>query len=280
MAEIQGQPIPPHIEVTPGILHAEIELLGKIATAARAGKSVGEPQADHLRGRVLEIGARAEGLQKAACRARAAVDALSEMENALAFALEAAREARHARTLPTALLARLQTQVDLAICCVDWHGRSASFGGSALFTGGQRIEVEGDGVDLPRLSAEHIGGDWVARGEPWRVETGEVEYSQSIASVGTGCANSLENWPEGAALALESGLAQVRRAKADVEGFYESKVLAAVRELAVTLSNAIAAEPSGASLDQAAALLEAAGSDLTDVVNRNGDGKGILRLLG
>ncbi len=279
MAEIQGGAIPPHMEPTPGISHVELEFLRRLAGTVQSNGTE-QPRTGVLRTRVMEIRARAEGLQQAACRACAAIDAVSAMEEALTFALEAAREARHARTLPTALLERLQAEVDLAISSIDWHARGAVFGGGELFRGGEYVELEGHRVELPRLSVEHIGGNWVGSGEPWRIETGAVEYSQSIASVGTGGANSLELWPEGAAMALEAGLSQLRETRGALEGFYRSKILPAIGELAVALSNAIAAESANSGFEEAAALLEDVGRNLTDILPKSGDGKGILKLLG
>jgi hypothetical protein len=264
---------------TPGVSHIELEFLQRLAGGVQKGETE-QPQGSILRTRVMEIRARAEGLQQAACRACAAIDAVSAMEEALAFALEAAREARYARTLPTALLARLQAEVDLAISSVDWHARDAAFGGRELFRGGESVELEGHRVELPHLSTERIGGNWVARGEPWRIDTGAVEYSQSIASVGTGGANSLELWPEGAAMALEAGLSQMRETRSVLDEFYRSKVLPGIGELAVTLSNAIAAESVNAGFEEAAALLKDVGKNLADILPKSGDGKGILKLLG
>ncbi|MCD6405812.1 MAG: hypothetical protein J7M19_08290 [Planctomycetes bacterium] len=284
MADLQGKPVSPRVTPTPGALRPELDLLGHLREAAEAAQPPEDEgqEASPLRARVLEIGMRAQKVQRAACAASEAMSRLALMEETLLFALEAAREARAARTLPAAVIDGLQTQVDLALNCVDCHARSAAFGGEMLFSGSVSIEMGDQHLELPSLSSGHIGGGWRGDAVFAAVHSGTVEYSQSVASVSSGGPNSLAQWADGAAMALEAGLSQLQRIKGSVEAFYNEKVLPEVGALAVTLANALATGSGGESLDEATALL----SHVRDELQQSGlgqatlgDGKSVLRLL-
>lgn len=244
---------------------------------SRGGKAESHP----LRLRLGEIGARAEELQHAAGEAGHAVDALSAMEDTLYFALEAAREARGARTLPGEVLEELQKQVDLAVTGLERCCREAAYRGSELLRGGRAIQVGGENFQLPRLSAAGIGGNWVAVSDGSGVSTGEVEYSQSVASVLSGGPNCLERSADGAAMSLESGIEQVSRLRAAVEDFCERTIVPAVGELAVTLTNALACESAPGSFEEAARLLEQVKDDLQASPDSSAakNPRSVLRLL-
>jgi uncharacterized protein YjaG (DUF416 family) len=82
-------------------------------------------------------------------------------------------------------------------------------------------------------------------------------------------------------MALESGLGRLREIHSAVDDFYNGSILPAIGELAVTLSNAIAAEVRGAGLEQAVSLLSQIRSQARpDAAGQAAaDGRGVLRLL-
>lgn len=281
MAPLQGRPISSGIGPTQSASRPEIDVLHRLQKAAEATRAQAK-EGSSLRVRILQIGVEAEKIQHAACSASEALERLGSMEETLSFALDAAREARNVRTLPVAVLENLQKQVDLAVSCVDCHAQQASFSGSRLFRGGSSIEVGRERFELPSLSSRYIGGNWVSSASPWQVDTGEVEYSQCVASVATGGPNSLEQWADGAANALEAGLAHLGRLRGSLEAFYNANVLPAVSELAVTLANAVATDFKTEGFEEATALLAEIGSELGAAgpgTAAGGEGKGVLRLL-
>lgn len=275
MASVHGQSIPSGIPPLSGPVRGDVDALTRLRKDAGAARLAGEAEPGSLRARVLEIGVRAESVQHAASAARTALSALGSMEEALLFALEAASEAKSAITAPDADLDVLQKQVDLAISCVDGHAQGACFGGEELFGGGGCIVVGQERLELPVLGSVLIGGSPDA-------QEGGVEYSQSVASAASGGPSSLEHWADGAALALEAGLGQVRELRATVDGFYSGKVLPAVGAIAVSLANALATETDNENLESATALLAEIRSELATGGGGEaavGDGKGVLRLL-
>ncbi len=102
--------------ITPAFHEAVAGRLKESIQALEPAASSGDPA---LRARLAEIGARAQKLQVTAGAAWQATEALSNMGQALSFALDTAREARDARSLPEAALAQMQKHVDLAINTVD-----------------------------------------------------------------------------------------------------------------------------------------------------------------
>ncbi len=283
MADLQGKPVSSSVTPTHAALRPEQDLLGRLREAAETVQSSKNENQDAgpLRARILEIGMQAQKVQRAACAVSEAISRLASMEETLLFALEAAQEAKAARTLPAEVVDRLQAQVDLALNCVDYHARNAAFGGEKLFSGNVSIEMGNERLELPALSSGRIGG-WRGDAAFARAESGAVEYSQSVASVASGGPNSLAQWAHGAAMALEAGLRQVRRVKNSVETFYNENVLPEVGGLAVTLANALATGSRGESFDEATALL----SQVRDELQQSGldpatlgDGKGVLQLL-
>lgn len=195
--------------------------------------------------RIREIGTEAEGVQVAAGSTCRALDALASIEEALVFALDAASEARDARSLPEDALLELQKQVDLAVNCVDAFAEEASFGKRQLFCGESRVESSRQRLHLPRLSSETIGDVSVSGAMPrlkaeWPVA--KVEYSKSVASASCGGPNCLMFWADGATTVLSAGVEQVRAMQETLSEFYHSEVLPSVKDLAVTVANALASE--------------------------------------
>jgi len=275
--EIQGQSVPSDFRIThPGEIRFDIPR----HLYRAASEETGTVLAGGLRARLKNLADRAQKVQLAACRISRALDALGRIEQSLSFALEAAHEARQARTLPAGALEALQSQVDLSIGGADWEATGASFGGNRLFSGAVRIECGGQDVQLPALSAASIGGNWVTSMAAVRVETGEIEYSQSVASVFSGGPNCLEQCAEGAVMALSAGLDHVRGLAARLQRFHETAILPAAGELAVALANAVASETAPGNLDEAAALLEKMGGEARDPRAEGiGDGGGLFELL-
>jgi len=237
-----------------------------------------------LRAGMMEIADRAERLQQGACAALEAGRALGEIREALVFALEAAREAKHARTLPPDALQGLQDQVDLALTSVDGVAKGAKFSGRQLLGGGFAIEAGGGRLELPSVSSHNLGGAKVGfLGEPNAAPTaGSVEYSQSIASVGGGGPNSLTVCADGAVDALEAGLAEVRALEASVERFYGERILPQAADLAVSVANAIASVPGRDDLEAVISLLVEVKADFQKLGGRGAaasNGREVLRLL-
>lgn len=278
MVEIQGQPVPSQLRASGVPRRIQFDIPEGLRTKA-AGVDKGP--SDGIRAGVRRIADTAEGVQLAACRLCEALEALGRIGESLEFALEAAREALQARTLPGSALEGLQNQVDLALTGIDWKAESASFAGGDLFTGGAGIECRGERLELPALSCASLGGNWVGSMAALRVETGEIEYSQSVASVLAGGPNSLEQWANGAVMALSAGLEHVKSISGGLQEFYESRIMPAAGELAVALANVLASAPGPQNLEQAWALLDGIGGEMDEgSTGAAADGRGLLELLG
>ncbi len=277
MSEMNGPDPAPGLATPAANLRPELLALRKLRGALPAAGSP-EPQTP-LRAKIMEIGRSAEAVQLAAGVVCRAVDALEQMERALAFALDSALEARSARSLPEAAVEQLQGQVDLAINTVDRVASEASFGGRRLFVGRPV-----GGVTLPRLSAAAIGmrkvSDVLAP-TPGDCSTRPADYSQSVASAGSGGPNSLANWAAGAAMVLSGGAREVATLRRQLVDFYNNSVVRSVKDIAVSISNAIAATSQPHDVEEAMRLVEEAHGAFNedapgpDVLS----GEGLLRLL-
>ncbi len=278
MVEIEGQSGPSSFPPASRAHRVRLEIPERVAEAAL---DQGASASSELRARIRTVADRAEAVQLAACRLTRAIDALEAIEQGLFFALEAAREALQAQTLPEEAVRALQSQVDLALGGVDWESTHASFGGLSLFTGSLSIECGEEKVDLPALSTASLGGSWVTSMAAEYLDTGEIEYSQSVASVIDGGPNCLEQHADGAVMALSAGIEHVRALRDELQGFNESMVLPAAGEIAVALANVIASRTTPESLSEAAALLEDMTGEITgDMAGGQIDGRGLLELLG
>ena len=102
MAEFKGEMSPSAAGAGPSSIRPEIDAIHRLR--AVVSTQSGPVESDALRTRVMEVGVRAELLQQAACKTCAAIDALTSMEESLLFALDAAREAMQARSLPAGAL--------------------------------------------------------------------------------------------------------------------------------------------------------------------------------
>jgi hypothetical protein len=148
MTQIQGQPAPSQFSALSGGTRPELTDIMRLAAVFKAADA--KPDAhDGLRARILEIGAGAERLQKAACMACAVVETLDRMEASLSVALEAARgESAAARS-----------QLDLALGVFDRQAAEASFAGEALFGGGGEIAAAGGAMALPEITSRTLIAD-------------------------------------------------------------------------------------------------------------------------
>ena len=275
--EIQGQSVPSQLRASDVPQRIQFD----IPEGLRGKEAPGEtgPSGD-LRAGVRRIADTAQEVQLAGCRLCEALDTLGRIGESLEFALEAAREAQQTQTLPSSVIEGLQGQVDLALTGIDRQAESASFAGGELFTGGADIECGGERLDLPALSCASIGGNWVGSMVALRVETGAIEYSQSVASVLAGGANSLEQWADGAVSALSAGLEHVRSISGTLREFYDSRIMPAAGELAVALANILASESSPQNLEQAWALLDGISGEMNEgSALAAADGRGLLELL-
>ena len=256
-----------------------LDVLEGVCVAAGATVRM-TPSGEAARRRIMAIGSQAQLLQQAACKTCAALETITAMQEALSFALDAAREALTTRSLPTAALLNLQKQVDLAVNALDWQADCAAFGDCRLFDGDTRIEYKSQRVDLPRLSSVGIGGGWVRSVAFDHLDTGGGEYSQCVASVLDGGPNCLAQWAGGAARALGAGLEFLEKLKSRLDGFYAGTVQPAVGELAVALSNAVATEFEPQGLQEAMAMLAVVKRDLeSKPLTGTTDSQGVLELL-
>jgi hypothetical protein len=249
MAEITGPNVTPGAgrQLPAGQTDSTSGRKSQKSQAAGAPPAAAVSQAEAIRKVLAEVGARAETIQRSALAAQRAIETLGEIEDAIVFALDAAKEATAARGLPEGALGALQGQVDLAITSVDRLAAGAACGGARLFDGKFAVEAEGERIALPQLSSQFLGG--ATKAEITHSGDG-VEYSQSIASAASGGPNSLLFWADGAAQALSTGLATVRELKASVESFYNQRILPSAGNLAVTLANTLAAAPHGENVDE------------------------------
>lgn len=235
-----------------------------------------------FRARLREIGVSAQQAQVAAGTAWRAQETLSAIQQAMNYALDVAREARDAQSLPDEALASMQKQIDLAISTVDGLAGAASFAGRQLFDGSTTLEVGGKRLELPKVSSSSIGSCRVrpvSDAETADVAGGTVDYSKSIASAGSGGPNSLSFWAGGAVTALEDGIRQIQRCAAAVQGFRAATIDSAVNSVDVMLANAVAAGSQGAGLDAVVTLLASVRKGLDASVAPAASSEGVVRLL-
>jgi len=282
MTDMQTPSVNPGTQplITPAFHEAVAGRLKESMQALEPAASSGDPA---LRARLAEIGARAQKLQVTAGAAWQATEALSNMEQALSFALDTAREARDARSLPEAALAQMQKHVDLAINTVDGLAAEAAFGGRKLFDGGMTLDAGGKTLGLPKISSSSIGSSRarLSDAETLDVEAASIDYSKSVASAGAGGPNSLSFWADGAVTVLEDGIKQIERLRGGIEEYRGGAINPAVNDIDVMMSNALATEPHGADLEQIVALLadvkKDLGAEATSLAAPNGEG--VIKLL-
>lgn len=268
MTQIQGS------AGTPGFTghaagHAEPGVVGRLGNSLERLRLPEMSDTPSLRYRISEIGDRAREVQIAAGTAHQAIDTLTAVEQALVFALDPAREARDARSLPEAALSEMQKQVDLAINAVDGLAGAATFAGQAMFDGSGALGVSSRRLELPRVSSQTLGA----------AGAGAVDYSRSVASAGNGGPNSLTSWADGAVTVIEGGLEQVRRMRDAIDGFYTQAVLPAVTDIDVMLANALATNSRADKLDDAISLLAGMAGDVAGGASEPLAGDSVVRLL-
>jgi len=280
--DVTGGAIPP---ISQG--HPELKAISKLTSALKQTHAEDATAGSSLRARMREIGRKAERVQITAGTACQALEVLSNIEDALAFALEAAREAGATRSLPHEALEELQKQIDVAVHCIDGLARQASFAGSRLFCGETSVGLARDRLQLPKLSAECLGttvvtGMFAARKSTAAQKDLRIEYSQSLASVASGGPNSLAFWADGAVTVLGAGLEQVRDIKRSVAHFYRRDVLPAVKDLTVTVANALAIDAHVENLEEVQRLLAQLRKELSTGKARGTagvPGNNVLKLL-
>jgi flagellin-like hook-associated protein FlgL len=232
----------------------------------------------HLRARLMELGATAETLQRNAVALQKAIGTLDNLQNTLRFALDAAKEAATGRTMAPGAVDQLQQQLDLAINSVDCEATSCAFSGQRLFDGAFSVELDGEKVSLPRLSAQDLGGPPSGTWQDYSSE--QVEYSQSIASAASGGPNSLSMWAQGAAGVFTAALDKVSTLKNSLGSFYDQTILPQAAKLAVSMANALASNPRLEDASHVAEILAQLKSGLrTNGAAEDGRPANVLRLL-
>ena len=238
MTDIQGHNVTPAGRAMPAAQGAA-RRPGKTAAGAKDAAAAQPEQQDLRRAVLAAVSARAATAQRCALAAKTAIEVLSQVEGAVAFALDAASEASSMRTLPDEAVNLLQWQVDTAVSAVDSLCGGAACGGERLFDGRFTLRGGGGEFKLPEVSSRSLGGASRAEIRMW----GDgVEYSQSIASAATGGPNGLSYFAGGAAQAFSTGLAKVREIREGVARFYDERVVPALSDAAVALANVLAVE--------------------------------------
>jgi hypothetical protein len=230
---------------------------------------------------LAQISSRALAIQRSASAARKAMETLGQIEDAFVFALDAAREAQTARSLPEEALSALQSQVDLAVSSVDCVASWTAYGDRAIFGGDFALEVDSEKFGMPRLSSRDLGGN-ASAGGAWASYGVGLPYSQSVASTMSGGPNSLLVWAGGASDVLAAGLAKVREVRRDLEAFYENAIVPKVAALAVALANGVASATNAGNLSEATSILGEVRRELQKTPYGAGGIKradGVLRLL-
>lgn len=254
MTDMRGPSVSPNTPTGP--LPSRVESRGPRRPAAAPPVGSAPAQEGQLDTRALfaQISARALSVQRCASAARKAIETLGQIEDAFVFALDAAKEAETARSLPEEAVSSLQAQLDLAVSCVDCVASRATYADKAIFAGDFALEVDSERYEVPQLSSRALGGS-ASAGGAWASYGVGLQYSQSAASTVSGGPNSLLVWAGGAANALAAGLAKVREVRQGLEAFYENKIVPRVAALAVALANGVASETNAGSLAEATSIL-------------------------
>ena len=277
MSDIRGREVTGGTPAGPPVQRADAAARRK-AVEAPAQSDPTQAASSHLRARLMELGATAETLQRNAVALQKAISTLDNLHDTLRFALDAAKEAMSGRTVAPGAVDQLQQQLDLAINAIDCEAAGCSFAGTRLFDGAFSVELDGEKVSLPKLSAQDLGGPPSGTWQDY--SSGRIEYSQSVASAASGGPNSLSMWAEGAAGVFTAALGKVGMLKASLDEFYGRTILPRAATLAVSMANALASNPRLEDASHVAEILAQLESGLrTSGAAADGRPSNVLRLL-